>query len=38
MLIEIAKIKWENYLFSTETNQCFVFGTQKFELFYLASS
>ena len=28
----------ENYLFGTETNQCFIFGTQKFELSYLAPS
>ena len=28
----------ENYLFGTETNQCFVFGTRKFELSYLATS
>ena len=30
--------KSENYLFGTETNQCFVFGTRKFELSYLATS
>ena len=33
-----AFVTWENYLFGTETNQCFVFGTRKFELSYLASS
>ena len=28
----------ENYLFSTKTNQCFVFDTKNFELSYLAPS
>ena len=33
-----TKVTRENYLFDTETNQYFVFGTRKFELSYLESS
>jgi hypothetical protein len=38
MLADVMLYFGENYLFGTEINQSSVFGTRKFELFYLAPS